>query len=563
MTMINVFIKLTLSFFLLNFFFIFCQEKYKKDCFISPLDIPLTLSGTFGEIRTNHFHAGIDIPTNQKTGYPIYSCADGYVSRIKVSPWGFGKAIYINHKNGLTTVYAHLENFNSEIQKYILKQQYQKKTFSLDISLSKSAFQVKQGQIIGFSGSSGNSTGPHLHFEVRESALQKPINPMQFSFPIKDTRKPIIKSIFIYEKKQNEKFERSEYTAKNNTLIPDLISGEFGIGLETYDKNDNSSIKTGVNTIKVFLDQQLYYHFELNGFLFSEKRYVNSHIDYKERLQSRRKIHKCFLEKNNKLKGAYLKINNKGILNNLKDGKHEVKIIVSDSYQNSSEITFFLNYENQNVEKKTEKDKKPNDYYINSNEDYSFSQNKVDIMIKKGNLYTDCDFIYKEIKKENNNTSYIIGDKNIPIHKGFSIAIKPDYHINESKNKLALAQLKNNKWSYIKSKWKNEKLQGTSKSFGQFTIIKDTKKPTIKAINLKEDMSGKKSIKFKVRDNFSGINYYTATLNGEWILMEYDAKNNLLEHFFKNGTSNKKQKLILTVKDGLENEQKKEFYFKR
>ena len=561
--MINVFIKLTLSFLLLNFFFIFSQEKYKKDCFISPLDIPLTLSGTFGEIRTNHFHAGIDIPTNQKTGYPIYSCADGYISRIKVSPWGFGKAIYINHKNGLTTVYAHLENFNSEIQNYILKQQYKKKTFSLDISLSESSFQVKQGEIIGFSGSSGNSTGPHLHFEVRESALQKPINPMKFSFPIKDTRKPIIKSIFIYEKKQNEKFERSEYTVKNNTSIPDLISGEFGIGLETYDKNDNSSIKTGVNTIKVFLDQQLYYHFELNGFLFSEKRYVNSHIDYKERLQSRRKIHKCFLEKNNKLKEAYLKIHNKGILNNLKDGKHEVRIIVSDSYQNSSEITFFLNYENQNVEKKTEKDKKTNDYYINSNEDYSFSQNKVDIMIKKGNLYTDCHFLYKEIKKENNNTSYLIGDKNAPIHKGISIAIKPDYHIDESKNKLALAQLKNNKWSYIKSNWKNEKLQGTSKSFGQFTIIKDTKKPTIKAINLKEDMSGTKSIKFKVRDNFSGINYYTATLNGEWILLEYDAKNNLLEHFFKNGTSNKKQKLILTVKDGLENEQKKEFYFKR
>jgi len=561
--MINVFIKLTLSFLLLNFFFIFSQEKYKKDCFISPLDIPLTLSGTFGEIRTNHFHAGIDIPTNQKIGYPIYSCADGYVSRIKVSPWGFGKAIYINHENGLTTVYAHLENFNSEIQNYILNQQYQKKTFSLDISLSKSSFQVKQGEIIGFTGSSGNSTGPHLHFEVRESALQKPINPMKFSFPIKDTRKPIIKSIFIYEKKQNEKFERSEYTAKNNTSIPDLISGEFGIGLETYDKNDNSSIKTGVNTIKVFLDQQLYYHFELNGFLFSEKRYVNSHIDYKERVQSRRKIHKCFLEKNNKLKGAYLKINNNGILNNLKDGKHEVKIIVSDSYQNSSAITFFLNYQNKNVEKKTEKDKNPYDYYINSNEDYSFSQNKVDVMIKKGNLYTDCDFIYKEIKKENNNTSYIIGDKNTPIHKGISIAIKPDYHIDESKNKLALAQLKNNKWSYIKSNWKNEKLQGTSKSFGQFTIIKDTKKPTIKAINLKEDMSGTKSIKFKVRDNFSGINYYTATLNGEWILLEYDAKNNLLEHFFKNGTSNKKQKLILTVKDGLENEQKKEFYFKR
>lgn len=550
-------------FFIFSFLLSFSQEKYKKDDFISPLDIPLVLSGTFGEIRTNHFHAGIDIPTNRKTGYPIYSCADGYISRIKVSPWGFGKAIYVNHKNGLTTVYAHLENFNKEIQNYILKEQYEKKTFSLDISLDKNTFLVKQGEVIGFSGSSGNSTGPHLHFEVRETKLQKPINPLNFSFPIKDKTKPIIKSIFIYKNKKNGKFNRAEYEVKNNTIKPHLLSGDFGIGLETYDKNDLSSIKTGINEIKIFLNQELYYHFKINEFLFSEKRYVNSHIDYKERIQTKRKIHKCFLEKNNKLENAYLEIKNTGLFKNLNNGKHEIKIVVSDSYNNSSEVKFFINYEKKDVEKKIIDTANQNYYYINSDEDFSFKKNKIDVMIKKGNLYSDCYFIFKETTRTNKNNSYQIGDPNIPIHNKMSISIEPDSDLNADKNKLTIGQLKNNKWSYIKSNWENGKLNGTTKKFGTFTIIEDTTKPTIQAINLKEDMSSKKSIKFKVRDNFSGISHYEATLNGEWILLEYDAKNNLLEHFFFGEKSNKKQKITLIVKDGLGNEKKEEFYFKR
>lgn len=552
-----------LFFFFLSFLFTFSQDNYKKNDFISPLKIPLVLSGTFGEIRTNHFHAGIDIPTNQKTGYPIYACADGYVSRIKVSPWGFGKAIYINHKNGLTTVYAHLESFNNTIHKYILKEQYKKKTFSLDMSLDKNTFLVNQGEIIGFSGSSGNSTGPHLHFEVRESKLQKPINPLNFSFPIKDETKPIIKSIFIYKKNENRDFEKIEYKVKNNTIKPNITSGEFGIGLETYDKNDLSSIKTGINEIKIFLNQKLYYHFKLNDFLFSEKRYVNSHIDYKERVKTKRKIHKCFLEKHNKLKNAYLEIKNTGLLNNLNNGKHEFKIIVFDSYNNSSEVTFILNYENKDVEKKIKQNKKQDEYYINSGEDFTFNTKSIDVMIKKGNLYSDCYFIFKEILEENKNNSYLIGDANYPIHKEVSISIKPDYYINSDKNTLAIGQLKNNNWSYIKSYWKNEKLHGTIKKFGTFTVIEDKIKPTIKVINLKEDMKDEKSIKFKVRDNFSGIDYYEASLNGEWILLEYDAKYNLLEHFFYEEPTNNEKKLILTIKDGLGNSNKKEFYFKR
>ena len=560
---LNLFIKHKLVFLFLFSLNIFSQEILNKDDFISPLNIPLVLSGTFGEIRTNHFHAGIDIPTNQKTGYPIYACADGYVSRIKVSPWGFGKAIYLNHKNGLTTVYAHLEKFNNEIQNFILKEQYKKKKFNIDISLEEDVFKVKQGDIIGLSGSSGNSTGPHLHFEIRKTKLQKPINPLNFSFPVKDTKKPIIKSIFLYKKNKNGNFNRLEYKISNNENISDIISGEFGIGIETYDKNDKSNIKTGVNEIKIFLNKNLHYHFKINEFLFSEKRYVNSHIDYEERIKSKRKIHKCFLEKNNKLKNAYLEIKNNGYFENLKNGENEFKIIVSDTYKNSSTLVFFLNYENKNVEKKTESNEKENDYYINSDKDFNFKNDRVDIMIKKGNLYKDCYFIYQETKNTNKNNSYLIGNIKIPIHKGINIAIKPDFYNEAEKNKLAIGQLKNGKLSYIKSSWENGKLNGLAKSFGTFTIIKDDIKPTIRAINLKDNMKDQNSIKFKVRDNFSGVKNYTATLNGQWILFEYDAKNNLLEHFFYNEKNNEKQKLILSVKDGLGNENKQEFYFTR
>ena len=240
-----------------------------------------------------------------------------------------------------------------------------------------------------------------------------------------------------------------------------------------------------------------------------------------------------------------------------------MKIIVSDSYNNSSEIVFFFNYENTNVEKKIKNEIKQDEYYINSEKDFSFKTNEVHVMIEKGNLYKNCYFVFSKKDNDNLNSSYKIGNPYIPIHKGLYISIKPDHFKEEDEKKLALAQLKNNKWSYIKSDWNDGRLRGFVKSFGNFTIIKDEKKPTIKAINLKEEMSAKKSIQFRVKDNFSGIAYYTATLNDEWILMEYDAKNNLLEHFFINEPTNQKNKLILTVKDGLGNETKKEYYFKR
>ena len=170
----------------------FQQPDYKSLGFIKPLNLPLRISGNFCEVRSNHFHSGIDFKTNGTIGHPIYAVADGYVSRIKISPYGYGKALYITHPNGFTTVYAHLSEFEDSIGAYVKRQQYKNKKFSIDIYPPKGKLMLSQGQEIAKSGNTGGSSGPHLHFEIRETESEMPVNPLLFKMGIKDTITPII-----------------------------------------------------------------------------------------------------------------------------------------------------------------------------------------------------------------------------------------------------------------------------------------------------------------------------------------------------------------------------------
>ena len=224
--------RILLLILILNFINIKAQEINTKNDFQSPLKIPLALSGTFGELRSNHFHSGIDFKTNKEIGIPIFAPASGYVSRIKVSPTGFGKALYIAHENGLTTVYAHLDKFNKEIHEYITKKQYELQQFPIDISIEKDKFKIQKDDIIGYTGNSGSSSGPHLHFEIRDSKNQRPLNPMNWNFDIKDTKKPIIESIFIYNLNDPFNIEKEKMINKKT------INGSFAIGIKTYDLFD-------------------------------------------------------------------------------------------------------------------------------------------------------------------------------------------------------------------------------------------------------------------------------------------------------------------------------------
>ena len=525
---------------------------YSQDIndFESPLKIPLILSGTFGELRSNHFHSGIDFKTNQEIGIPIYAPAPGYVSRIKVSPYGFGKAIYINHENGLTTVYAHLDKFNSEINDYILKKQYEKKSFSLDLSISKDKFKLSTGDTLAYSGNSGSSTGPHLHFEIRDTKTQHPLNPMNWDFKIKDTKKPIIEEIYIYDLKNPLEITKQK-------MINDInISGSFAIGIKAHDILDLAQNKNGINTIKIYLNDQLYYHYDIQEFSFNETKYINSLIDFKEYTKNKQRIYKCYVEKNNQL-SVYKELVNNGIITGIEEKSHKIKIVIEDSYKNKEKKEFVFNY--KNLEKI---DLVQSKKIIDCNQDFKFENENLEIFIPKKSLYQDCIFSYKENNKNDNHTEYTLISNEIPLHKTFSLSIKLDKNTSNPED-LIMVRLDGNDSIYVKSKLENNTIIGSPKSFGTFTLASDEIEPTIQSVNFKYDLANESSIKFKVFDNLSGIDKYYAELDGEWILMEYDPKNNLLEHNFINKPVNKEHKLYIKVSDKNSNFTEKEFYFVR
>ena len=525
---------------------------YSQDIndFESPLKIPLILSGTFGELRSNHFHSGIDFKTNQEIGIPIYAPAPGYVSRIKVSPYGFGKAIYINHENGLTTVYAHLDKFNSEINDYILKKQYEKKSFSLDLSISKDKFKLSTGDTLAYSGNSGSSTGPHLHFEIRDTKTQHPLNPMNWDFKIKDTKKPIIEEIYIYDLKNPLKITKQK-------MINDInIAGSFAIGIKAHDILDLAQNKNGINTIKIYLNDQLYFHYDIQEFSFNETKYINSLIDFKEYTKNKQRIYKCYVEKNNQL-SVYKELVNNGIITGIEEKSHKIKIVIEDSYKNKEKKEFVFNY--KNLEKI---DLVQSKKIIDCNQDFKFENENLEIFIPKKSLYQDCIFSYKENNKNDNHSEYTVNSSEIPLHKTFSLSIRLNKNTSNPEN-LIMVRLDGNDSIYVKSKLENNIIIGSPKSFGTFTLASDEIAPTIQSVNFKYDLSNETSIKFKVFDNLSGIDKYYAELNGEWILMEYDPKNNLLEHNFINKPVNKEHKLYIKVSDKNSNFTEKEFYFVR
>ena len=292
---------------ILLFIVLFCltnQITYSQE-YINPLDFRLLLSGTFGELRGNHFHAGIDFKTKGVEGQNIYAIADGFVSRIKVSSYGYGKALYINHPDGKTSVYAHLKEFSEKIDTIVKKEHYKREKFEINIFPKPNSINVSQGEIIALSGNSGSSQGAHLHFEIRDTKTEHPLDPLDFGFKVKDNISPILKELKIFDIDNNKlsKTYKIKKTKDKYYVGDTLYSNEkTSLGIYTFDQSNDAYNRNGVNSIKLFLDSNLIYHFELDKLDFSKNKYINAHIDYEEKVLSKKKFHKCFRLPNNSLK---------------------------------------------------------------------------------------------------------------------------------------------------------------------------------------------------------------------------------------------------------------------
>ncbi len=338
--------KLLLIFIVCSSVHISAQEKY----FSAPMKIPLILSGSFAELRSNHFHSGMDIKTQGVTGQVVSAAAKGYISRISISPTGFGNALYINHPNGTTTVYGHLMKFRDDIQEYIRNIQYEKKSFRVDVPVLPGIFPVEKDEWIALSGNTGSSGGPHLHFEIRDTKTEEPLNPLDFGFNIADRTPPTFSGLEIMPLSESSQVEfqptkkiyhlvfyDGKYHILNNPAIP--VYGNIGFAFEAYDYFDDSRNRCGLSFIQLKIDGELYFSMNLHRFSFDESRDINNFIDYEDLVRQNRRFQKTWIDPGNQL-SMYDFNRNNGVFF-ATDGKtHQVDIEAEDAYGNRSVLTF-------------------------------------------------------------------------------------------------------------------------------------------------------------------------------------------------------------------------------
>lgn len=557
---------LILSLVLLNQFTqaqqIFSNNKYPLVDFRSPLDIvPPALAGSFGELRSNHFHSGMDYRTNQREGYPVYAIADGYISRLRVQNSGFGLALYINHPNGYTSVYGHLQRFNPKIAQQVKTLQYQKKSYEIDEFPNSIQIPVRKGDVIAYTGNTGSSGGPHLHFEVRDTKTEATINPQLFGFEIPDNIPPVIYSMYVYRlnKKSFNEFTPKQYfqvtggagNYKLNKVNTINLSGEVGFGIVATDKHNGASGTNGVYSIELELDGKTIFTSSLEKFKFENSKAINSHIDYPTFVNTRKSIQKSFVDPGNPLT-IYSNLVNNGRID-FSDGKlHKLKYIITDSKGNKSILPFNVQADSRSTINTPEQNPGTVYSYANQNE---FNNGDVKVILPKGTLYNDLNFNYKILPKPAGNSYsavHQIQNGLTPLHTGFEIWIKADSSLSKYKEKALIVNMgRSSQGGYFE----NGYVKAKPRNFGAFFIAIDTIPPTLTPINISngKNMAGVSRMSFKLRDNLSGIKSFNGFIDGKWILMEFDTKSASLWHTFDERTSPGKHTLEVIVTDMKDN----------
>lgn len=546
-------------FFLILFFplFSYSQTSYPKDYFVSPLDIPLQLSGNFGELRPNHFHSGFDFKTLQREGLNVKAAAEGYVSRIKISESGYGKAIYITHPNGFTTVYGHLQSGYGKIEKKIKELQYKSQSYEIDVLLEPNELIVEKAEQIAISGNTGGSDGPHLHFEIRDTQSEKIINPLFFGFDtvIIDTKQPNVTSLIVYPLTDSTKVNQSKipislglYQQKDGSYLAEKVgaSGKIGFGIISTDFDNVSWNANGIYKAEVSIDGMKTFGYTFNTFSFDETRLVNALIDYERYKKLKQRVQRLFMQKAFPL-SIVNSYQSNGIIDVSPAFRKNILLEVSDFNGNISKINIPVEYSNEVVVVDAPKPKSK--YYIKSGREAIFSKENVSVSFPENTFYQDFEMNF-DVK----DSVLQLHEDTVPAFKNFAITFVDS--TSSADDKKFIAYYNGKKWTYCTTKYANYTFTTYQKTLGRYQLMKDI---TCPKISITKEINGKwiseqKDLKFIISDDLSGIKTYNGYLNGKWILLEYESKTKTLKHSFLDGIVDEgKNDLKVIVTDNVGN----------
>jgi len=504
--------------------------------------------------------------TNSQEGLIVHAAADGYVSRINVSGYGYGNALYITHPNGYVTVYGHLSRYNDVIMKYLRKVQYERQRFSVDIQLKPTEIPVKKGDTVAYSGSTGGAEGPHLHFEIRDEKSEDPLNPMLFGLTTVDHEAPVIRGICIYplndssnvNGKHSPLFIRAERKEKGYILESDSfihVYGKIGVGLSSFDMGEEGTGHNGPYSQLLIDGSDTIYLSKMDELSFNSIHYVNGHVDFKAFKKDDRTIEHSFQTDNDAL-DIYKKISHRGRITCKNGQTHHMQYIVGDFNGNKTTLPFTLQSETKMGT--ISHDSLHTMAIIHWRKDFDYEFKGMLLHIPERVLFEDTRFrcstdtsslhIYSSV--------YNVGDKYIPFNNNYTISIKPSAPLPDSlMRKAVVVQIDGNHVSYLTSTYEHGYMVAHPKNFGSFAIMMDNVRPLIKPMNIykNKDMSRSSSIEFEITDNLSGIAAYNAYVDGNWILMEFNPKKDKIYYTFDEHVGKGKHHLKLVVVDNVGN----------
>ncbi len=545
-------------------------SPYPRGYFRDPLNIPIRLAGNFGELRPNHYHMGLDIKTNRIQNYSVFAAADGYIARVKIEPFGFGRAIYINHLNGYTTVYGHLNNFNATLEQYVKQQQYRLESWAVFLEIPDGLFPVKKGDFIAYSGTTGGSQAPHLHFEIRETATDINLNPLLFGLPVPDQIAPEILRLALYDRnrsiyEQSPKIIPVRKKGKAYVTAPALIithTNKVSLAITSYDRQTGSSNLNGIYQAILYENESEQIRFTMDRIGYYNTRNLNAHIDYKTRANGG-----AWLQHLTELPGYQNSIYQRGKGNgviNLADGKvHNIKILVKDVYGNSAQLSCRLQYRMPVATKQDYPGKMfyPGMLNVDGAADCEF-------YVSEKGLYDSVHINYRKTVSANEqvvSAIHSIGEAYIPLQDSLVVRIKPDRDISpELMDRVVMQRFAGSKNEVLKVRWQRGWASAAFREFGNFQLVVDSFPPQISPVGWTNgaDISKASRITIAVDDNLKTYKNFRAELDGKWLRFTNDKGGNFIYIFDENCRPGAHE-LRIRVEDEAGNSQSETFRFLR
>lgn len=543
----------------------------QKGYFRNPLGIPMEIVANMGELRANHWHMGLDIRTNQKENQPVYAAAGGYITHIGIRPQSFGRYIVVNHPNGLSTLYAHLNDFFPALEEYVTTKQYGQETWAIELDFDAQQFPVTKGQFIAYSGNTGGSQGPHLHFEIFDTKTTKRLNPLLFGFPLQDNVPPDLVKLALYDRsisvyEQTPQFFIVKKTDSGYIIpkIPVLKTGlqKLSFGIQAYDRISGSPNADGIYSAELFVDEDPRVRFVIDSIDYAATAYMNAQIDYTHRSNGG-----AFLQHLSRLPGdhggIYYPIAGNGVIELNDTFQHIIRVEIKDAYKNVSQLSFRLQYDD-GLAKKSFREIF-NQHYA-PNQVNVLEKTDFEVYLPEGCLYDTLQPLYY---RSNTNSFYAVSalhqlnDASIPLHNDIKIRIKPDKIIPAERKDKIIIQRNGRGVSNRKAEWQGEWLAASFGDLGTYQAFADVLPPTINELGKGDtiDLSPSTRIVFTPADNF-GVKNFRAELDSQWVRFTNDKSRNWI-YVFDERCPYGIHHLKVTVEDIVGNVTTKNWWFKK